>query len=1348
MLFFTCAACAARLQVPEELAGGNSCCPHCRAVQPVPAAALPLSWSGNLESQAALPPAASSENATLPPAPAALSEAATLAHEAPASSDTATLPQANGSANGVSSGIAIPGYELLSELGRGGMGVVYKARQRNLNRLVALKMILAGGHAAATERARFQTEAEAIARLQHPNIVQVHEVGDHEGKPYFSLEFCGGGSLERKLNGTPLPARAAAALVETLARAMHAAHTQQIIHRDLKPANVLLLEDGTPKITDFGLAKKLDEAGQTHAGAVMGTPSYMAPEQAGGQTVGPLADVYALGAILYECLTGRPPFKAATALDTIMQVASDEPVPPSQLQSRTPRDLETICLKCLQKEPRKRYGSALELAADLRRFLNGEPIRARPVGRFERGVKWVKRQPALAGMLAVVVLLTVVSFAIFVGLWLNADHERRRALKAQQSEAEQREIAIKAADQSRQDARAARTAETLADRRKTLAEEREQETQYQLATTNVLLSEALWDSHNVRAARERLAAVPLSLRKWEWHYLYRQYHGNILALRAHTDSIGSVAFSPDGARLATASLDMKAAVWDATTGQQLFQLSGHTGPVNSVAFSPDGTRLATACQDQKIRLWDARDGRQLQLLTGHTNSVSCVAFSPDGKLLASASHDNTARLWDAHTGAFLHELKGHALWVYKLAFSADSTRLATASADRTVRLWDAQTGEPLPVVIKGHQNPVFAVAFSPDGTRLATASSDGTERVWDARTGKQLFQLKGHTAPVHGVAFSPDGSQLATASDDQTVRLWDGHTGEPLRVLTGHTHAVKNLAFSPDGARLATAGADATVQVWDVRSDKQYREFKGHTGLVFSAAFSPDGTQLATASSDGKAALWDARTGQKLRVFKGHAGFVWSASLSPDGMLLATAGNDRTARLWDARTGEQLHVLRGHSDAVKNLAFSPDGTRLATAGADSNVRLWDVRTGQPLPVELKGHTNLVWSVAFSPDGTQLVTASSDRTARLWDARTGQPLHEFKGHANLVFCASFSPDGTRIATASGDQTARLWDARTGKQLSLLEGHTAQVTSVAFSPDGTRLATGSYDQTARLWDASTGQQLLQLKGHRNLVFSVSFSPDGSCLATASKDQTAGLWDARPAPSSPEEQLVDRRRATRSDPDWHEEQFRQTRTTDHFAAAFHLDRLLAYWPGQRSIWLRERTGVLEANLKQDNHDAVARLLLARTAWHTPSLGPKNPEELLRAVEDKQPLARRTRAGLLLRLKKAEEAVALLEAAQGERGDGSPPVEELLLAWAYLDTSRPDKAKEEWTKATRWLDSRQEAVRAANVIATVPGVLPGVTSLFAPPADPRYRALDWETWHELEVLRRELAPRFAESL
>jgi serine/threonine-protein kinase len=288
-----------------------------------------------------------------------------------------------------------------------------------LNRVVALKLILAGRYAGDQEGARFRREAEAAARLQHPNIVQIYEIGEHEGLPFFSMEFCGGGSLDRRLAGTPLAPREAATLVRTLAVAMQAAHQAGIIHRDLKPANVLLTSDGTPKITDFGLARQLDEVGQTQTGAVIGTPAYMAPEQAQGhKAVGPTIDVYALGAMLYEMLTGRPPFKATTSLDTIRQVIDDEPVPPSRLNARVPRDLETICLKCLQKEPRRRYATAAALADDLERFLRGEPIRARAVGAIERAVKWARRNPAAAA-LVVVSLLSIVGLSVLSAVALS-----------------------------------------------------------------------------------------------------------------------------------------------------------------------------------------------------------------------------------------------------------------------------------------------------------------------------------------------------------------------------------------------------------------------------------------------------------------------------------------------------------------------------------------------------------------------------------------------------------------------------------------------------------------------------------------------------------------------------------------------------------------------------------------------------------------------------------------------------------------------------------------------------------------------------------------------------------------
>jgi hypothetical protein len=463
--------------------------------------------------------------------------------------------------------VSVPGYEILRELGRGGMGVVYQARQTGLGRVVALKMILAGGYAGEAELARFRTEAEAIARLQHPNIVQIHEVGEHAGLPYFALEFCAGGSLEKKLAGTPLPPREAAALVETLARAVHAAHQKGILHRDLSPGNVLLTEEGTPKISDFGLAKKLGEAGQTASGAVLGTPSYMAPEQAGGKSkeVGPEADTYALGAILYECLTGRPPFKAATALDTLLQVAADEPVPPKQLQSKVPRDLETICLKCLRKEPARRYRSAEKLADDLRRFLAGEPIRARPVGGLERAGKWVRRNPALAALAASLLLGVCSATVLAVRANEKAAEAVREAGRADREADEAKAARGKAIEEAGRADREAKEAKRLAgeeEKARREAVQNEKAAKYQAYRADVVLhrfqiNAALqaWQRHDVAAADAILADVPGPFQQtWEYRHVRALCRRKAMPCWGH-GVVSSVAYSPDGQRLVSGSYD-------------------------------------------------------------------------------------------------------------------------------------------------------------------------------------------------------------------------------------------------------------------------------------------------------------------------------------------------------------------------------------------------------------------------------------------------------------------------------------------------------------------------------------------------------------------------------------------------------------------------------------------------------------------------------------------------------------------------------------------------------------------------------------------------------------------------
>jgi hypothetical protein len=776
-------------------------------------------------------------------------------------SPAAPAPAAQPSPNPPQALPAIPGYDILGVLGRGGMGVVYKARQTGFNRLVALKMILAAGGAGQDELSRFRTEAEAVARLRHPNIVQVHEFGEFEGKPFFSLEFCGGGTLKQHLDGTPLPARHAAGLAEILARATHAAHGQQIVHRDLKPANVLLqaaaadLPDEQPgpaarqiqpallKISDFGLAKKLDlDDDQTRTGAVMGTPSYMAPEQASGlsKAVGPAADIYALGVILYEMLTGRPPFKGATIMETLDLVRTREPVPPTQQQASTPRDLETICLKCLQKEPSHRYATAYDLAEDLRRFLAGEPIVARPVGRTERLVKWAKRRPGVAALAAAVLVTLLLGTTISTGLAIVAD--RNASLAEKRADALQKETAR--ANELTGIANR-KTNEALLREKEAKDEARKKALQAYDAT--MLLAQNTWESNQVLLLRELLESQrePVNgedLRGFEWHYWCKQMHHGHATLAGHAKRVRSVAFSRDGKRLASADQDGTVLLWDAMTNRLIRPISTSRRP-DHLAFSPDGEHLAVTDQVKGVVLLDTRTFEPSSTFGGPSDRIMCVAFSPDGTRIATGGL--TVKVWDRRSGTAA-ALVGHTSDVMSVAFSPDGRFLATGGFSDAVKVWDLTRRQAV-TNLPGSLS--YSLAFSPGGRYLACSGDSRGIRVWDKAAGKHVAFLEGHKGIVHGVAFADDVT-LASCSSDGTVRIWSMPAGKERLVLRGHNGRVSCVAPGGWGEKLASGGDDQTVRLWDVvRGAGPLTRLAENTRESESAyegvAFSPDSKHVA-----------------------------------------------------------------------------------------------------------------------------------------------------------------------------------------------------------------------------------------------------------------------------------------------------------------------------------------------------------------------------------------------------------------------------------------------------------------------------------------------------------------------
>jgi WD40 repeat protein/serine/threonine protein kinase len=906
--------------------------------------------------------------------------------------------------------------------------------------------------------------------------------------------------------------RSVAEVLADAAQAVQHAHDMGVLHRDLKPSNLMVDRAGHCWVIDFGLARYLsrfeEDADRPQATAdtenaltrsALGTPAYMAPEQYQPLEVARAdvrTDVWGLGVTLYELLTLRRAFDGRDE-ELRRRIEREAPTPPRQLVADVPRDLEAIGLKALQKKVEDRYPTAQAFGDDLRRWLRMEPTVARGTSVPRRVWLWVRRRPAAAAVYGLVVLVTLLG-----GLGGGMTHLWQQAEQAREQVAREKQQTEKALER-----------EQAAKRNAEQAQEREQRLKAKLDQVlylhRVSLAFAEWRDKKVARARRLLDECPVGRRHWEWYYVHRLCHPETRTFRGHTKGVSSVAYSPDGKRLASASGDGTIKLWNVETGREVRTLRGHTALVVHVAFSRDGRRLASVSADRTVKVWDTQTGRVALTLQSQGGLVRSVAFSPDGRCLAGGCRDMTVRVWDARTGEEQRTLAKHTSVCLSVAFSPDGRSLAGGSQGGMVKVWDTHSGQEVLALTTGTPGNVVSVAFSPDGRLVAAASGSLVKKVnvWDAKTGREAVTLRAlDTSGVSNVAFSPDSRFLAGAAWDKTVRVWDTETGEEALTLQGHTSRVEGVAFSPDGRCLASASFDGTVKVWDAQTGKGTRIFKV-TGGCF--AYSPDGRFLAGPSKGKTVGLWDAQTGRELRTFTGHMKQPWCMAFSPDGKRLASAGAT-TVRIWDAQTGRELQTFSGFPAGLSWLAFSPDGKRLAGAG-NKTVQVRVVQTGREV-LTLTGHTGRFLSTAFSPDGKRLAT-SDEKVVRLWDARTGRELRTLTGHTGPVHGVTFSPDGKQLAVGGGK--VWVWDVQTGQHTRTLHGHTDVVWRIAFSPDGKRLASASWDKTVKVWDVQTGEEVLTLAGHTGWVWFVAFNPDGKRLISTSMDQTVRVWEGRTGP-----------------------------------------------------------------------------------------------------------------------------------------------------------------------------------------------------------------------------------------
>jgi WD40 repeat protein/predicted Ser/Thr protein kinase len=1054
-------------------------------------------------------------------------------------------------------------YELIERIASGGMGVVYKARQLGLERIVAIKVLPFGPFTREEFVRRFQLEAGAAARLRHPGIVTIYEVGRADGFPFFSMEYVEGATLADLVRGGPLEPGRAVRLVRAVAEAIHYAHQQGILHRDLKPSNVLVDALDQPRITDFGLARNLAEDSElTVSGQALGSPNFMPPEQAEGRhkKMTPRSDVYALGAMLYFLLTGRPPFAADSAVATLRQVVQNDPVAPRLLNPGLPRNLETICLRCLEKEPSRRYTTAQEVGDELGRFQRSEPILARPITLVERAWRWCHRRPVVATLLVALLAVLATGFSATLWQWRRAEQNAgqlaesvtRLELERAEDRLEREETAAALASPARllraepehrvaswrilsvlsqrsfarpeaapvsAGVRPSPGAET-SDGRATQEQSKtpgtsplsapgDGRTPPNRAEPFVLQDDFVGRNSAFSQAGGKLVTATNGARLLQ---LWNVRSAPVLEHRLPCpEPVRVTSFRHDGAQLAVATARGRLLVFDVAQGTLVAGPHPTDAYIDRILVSPDGRQLiahvsgsaSDAWRRAKLMVCETASGRLLR----EENGMHWAAFSPDGRVLVTVE-GSMARLRHPVTWEALGSPLRHGARINTAEFSPDSRFVLTASADRTARRWLAENGQAMGTPLR-HRAQVLTGVLSPDGLRVLTADVSGDGQLWDAAADQPIGQPFKLDRGIGPDSFSADGSVVAAHHQDK-VWLRDATTGAPRGKVIEVGHRVVRARFIGDSQRLLLSQFGGRAQVWQIPPGPARELRLPHPAQVNRITFNTDGTRVATAARQSSSRVWDVATGEPVTGVLPHEAQVRHAGFSPDGRRVVTASQDGTAQVWELPSGQPAGPPLRHRGPLVFAEFAPDGRLIVTASEDQTARLWNAESLQPVGETLRHSDYVVWA-AFSPRSEVVATASHDHTVRLWRVPEGVAAGPSLRHSNAVHFVGFDSTGRRLVTCSGDRTAWIWDVETAAPRVPALRHEATVNHAHFDASDRRVVTASDDASARIWDSTTGRPLSRRLQHSDAVEWAEFSPDGRFVVTASKDHTARVWDA---------------------------------------------------------------------------------------------------------------------------------------------------------------------------------------------------------------------------------------------